>query len=123
MHLIKTFERVIRNHMEANLEDNKLLNESQHGFRKQRSYLTQLIDNVDHIFQCLNNGEEVDTIYLEYTKAFDKVNHNILLAKLRKYSIKGKIYNWIKEYLRARIQIVVVERKKSTFHMVISGVS
>ena len=49
----------------------------------------QLIDDVDHIFQGLNNGEEVDTIYLDYAKAFDKVDHNILLAKLRKYGIKG----------------------------------
>ena len=87
--------------MVSHLESSKLLSESQHGFRKQRSCLTQLID---------------------YAKAFDKVDHNILLAKLRKYGIKGKVYNWIKEFLRLRIQIVVVEGKKSTFRIVISGV-
>ena len=92
------------------------------GFRKQRSCLTQLISHVDNVLECLNNGEEVDTIYLDYAKAFDKVDHNILLAKLRKYGIKGKVYNWIKEFLRLRIQIVVVEGKKSTFRIVISGV-
>ena len=109
--------------MVSHLESSKLLSESQQGFRKQRSCLTQLISHVDNVLECLNNGEEVDTIYLDYAKAFDKVDHNILLAKLRKYGIKGKVYNWIKEFLRLRIQIVVVEGKKSTFRIVISGVS
>ena len=108
--------------MVHHLESNKLLNESQHGFRKKRSCLTQLIEHVEHIFNCLNKGEEVDTIYLDYAKAFDKVDHNILLAKLKKYGITGKVYKWIKEFLKHRVQIVVVEGKKSSIRIVISGV-
>jgi hypothetical protein len=121
-HLIKTFERVLRNHMVHHLESNNLLSNSQHGFRQKRSCLTQLIEHVEHIYSCLNKGEEVDVIYLDYAKAFDKVDHNILLAKLKKYGIRGKVHRWIKEFLRVRVQIVVVEGKKSTIRIVISGV-
>ena len=121
-HLIKVFERVLRNSLVSHLEDNGLLSGKQHGFRKKRSCLTQLIDHVEHIYSCLNNGDEVDVIYLDYAKAFDKVDHNILLAKLKKYGIKGKMYGWIKEFLSARTQTVVVEGKKSSFKIVISGV-
>ena len=79
-HLIKIFERVLRNHLVAHIEDNGLMNKNQHVFRKKRSCLTQLIDHVDYILKCLNSGDEVDVIYLDYAKAFDKVDHNILLA-------------------------------------------
>ena len=121
-HLIKIFERVLRTHLVSHLEDNELLNKNQHGFRAKRSCLTQLIHHVDHILNCLNSGEEVDCIYLDFAKAFDKVDHKILLAKLNKFGIKGKDYNWIKEFLTARLQTVVVEGKKSLFVPVISGV-
>ena len=121
-HLIKIFERVLRNHLVAYIEDNELMTKTQHGFRKKRSCLTQLIDHVDHILKCLNSGDEVDVIYLDYAKAFDKVDHNILLAKMRKYGIRGKVYSWIKEFLTNREQTVVVEGKKSSLKRVISGV-
>ena len=103
-HLIKVFERVLRNRLVTHIEDNGLLSNHQHGFRKKRSCLTQLLDHVDHILKCLNSGEEVDVIYLDYAKAFDKVDHNILLAKLRYFGISGKMYDWIKEFLSNRVQ-------------------
>ena len=105
--------RVIVQHLEEN---------SQHGFRKQRSCLTQLLNHVDHILKCLNSGDEVDTIYLDYAKAFDKVDHKVLLAKLPKYGLKGKVHAWIKEFLTNRQQTVVVEGSKSSFQPVVSGV-
>ena len=121
-HLIKIFERVLRRHLVSYLELNNILNQSQHGFRKNRSCLTQLISHVDHIYNCLNSGNEVDVIYLDFAKAFDKVDHNVLLAKMRKYGIHGHVYKWIQEFLTNREQTVVVEGMKSSFHLVISGV-
>ena len=104
------------------MEKNHLLTNKQHGFRKKRSCLTQLIDHVDHILKSLNSGDEVDVIYLDYAKAFDKVDHKILLAKLKCYGITGKMYKWIEEFLTNRVQTVVVEGNKSTFQIVVSGV-
>ena len=121
-HLIKIFERVLRSRLVAHMEKNHLLTDKQYGFRKKRSCLTQLIDHVDHILKCLNSGDEVDVIYLDYAKAFDKVDHKILLAKLKCYGITGKMYKWIEEFLTNRVQTVVVEGNKSTFQIVVSGV-
>ena len=118
----KLLERLILWHLVIETGISTNLTRNQHGFRKHRSCLTQLIDHVDTIFNTLNSGEEVDVIYLDYAKAFDKVDHNILLAKMRKYGIKGKMYKWIKEFLTERVQTVVVEGKKSSFQIVISGV-
>ena len=80
------------------------------------------MDHVDTILKALNNGEEVDVIYLDYAKAFDKVDHDILLAKARKYGIRGKLLTWLTEFLKNRLQTVVVEGAKSSFEIVVSGV-
>ena len=121
-HLIKIFERVIRKHLVKHLEDNEILPDSQHGFRKNRSCLTQLIEHVDSVLKALNDGSEVDVIYLDYSKAFDKVDHNILLTKMRQYGITGPLYDWIESFLRNRKQTVVVDGEKSDFSEVESGV-
>ena len=94
------------------LEDNNILPDSQHGFRKGRSCLTQLIEHVDSVLKALNDGSEVDVIYLDYSKAFDKVDHETLLLKMRQYGIKGPIYNWIECFLKNRKQTVVVDGVK-----------
>ena len=121
-HLIKIFERVLRKHIVGHMETNGFLSPNQHGFRKKRSCLTQLLDHVDNILKTLNNGEEVDVIYLDYAKAFDKVDHKILLAKAKRYGISGQTLQWLTEFLANRLQTVVVEGAKSSFSLVISGV-
>ena len=121
-HLIKIFERVLRKHLVAHMEDNDLMNDNQHGFRKKRSCVTQLIDHVDHVLKCLNSNDEIDVVYLDYAKAFDKVDHRILLAKLKRYGIRGKLYDWIKDFLTNRYQTVVVEGQQSSPQPVLSGV-
>ena len=121
-HLIKIFERVMRKHLVKHLEENEILPDSQHGFRSKRSCLTQLIEHVDEVLKALNGGNEVDVIYLDYSKAFDKVDHQVLLAKMKMYGINGKFYDWIKDFLSNRSQTVVVDGSKSSFQEVKSGV-
>eukprot|EP00116_Pleurobrachia_bachei_P004793 sb/3465055/ len=122
--LLKTFERIMRNKLVDHLESNDLLPDSQHGFRRQRGCLTQLLDHMDNIFifKELNSGNEVDCIYLDYSKAFDKVNHGILITKLEKLGVRGKVLAWIKNFLSDRFQTVTVEGTKSTLQPVKSGV-
>lgn len=74
------------------------------------------------MLRSLNEGNEVDVIYLDFSKAFDKVDHNILLAKLKRYGIAGKLYHWIESFLRGRKQTVVVDGQKSDFVDVESSV-
>ena len=84
--------------------------------------MTQLLSHVEQIYKSLNNEEEVDVIYLDFAKAFDKVDHAILLRKLDRYGIRGKALRWIEEFLTNRKQAVVVEGHKSSFQKVLSGV-
>ena len=55
---------------------------NQHGFEKKQELSHSILDHVDNIPEALDNGKEVDVIYLDYAKSFDKVDHKILLAKL-----------------------------------------
>ena len=121
-HIIKIFERIIRKKLVEHLESHHILCKNQHGFRKGRSCLTQLLKHIHDILCNLIDDSETDVIYLDFEKAFDKVDHEILLAKLRNYQITGKLYEWLKEYLKNRSQIVVVNGKKSQTAEVKSGV-
>ena len=121
-HIMKTFERVFRKNLVGFLEDNKLLSKNQHGFRKKRSCMTQLLSHIERIYECLNKDVEVDVIYLDFAKAFDKVDHQVLLAKLERYGISGHALSWLREFLLDRKQAVVVEGQRSSSRMVISGV-
>ena len=121
-HVIKVFERVVRKNLVQHLEMNLLISRNQHGFRKKRSCMTQLLSHIEEIYTSLNNGDEVDVIYLDFAKAFDKVDHQVLLAKLKRYGIQGRALSWIKEFLLDRKQTVVVEGQRSSSKPVISGV-
>ena len=87
-HIIKVFERVMRKKILNHLEGNNLLVDQQHGFREKRNCLTQLLHHIEEILQSLENDCNQDVIYLDFSKAFDKVDHKILLQKLSKMSIR-----------------------------------
>ena len=115
-------ERVIRNRIVVYLESNALLSSNQHGFRKRRSCLTQLLRHYDEILQNMNAGYETDVIYLDYAKDFDKVDHKLILQKLKAYGITGRLYKWIRSFLSHRHQTVVIDGQHSEPKPVVSGV-
>ena len=115
-HLTKTFEKIVRKKIVQHMDNNNLFNESQHGFR------SGLLTHFDTILSHLENGKNIDTIYLDFSKAFDKVDHNILIAKLRRYKINEKVIHWIKSFITGRIQFVTVNNILSEFSKIISGV-
>ena len=121
-HITKLFERVLRKHIVAYLENNHILHKSQHGFRPGRSCLTQLLHHIDSILSILESNQNADVIYLDLSKAFDKVNHLILLHKLELTGITGKILNWLKNFLTNRTQQVVIDGATSNPAKVQSGV-
>ena len=121
-HLIKIFEKIIRNSIVKYLEEKGLLNESQHGFTPGRSCLSQLLDHFDLLIEMLNSNKNADVIYLDFAKAFDVVDHHILLRKLKRLGITGKVGKWIHQFLNERTQYVTVEGKTSKCAPVISGV-
>ena len=121
-HIIKIYEKVIRKRLTDYLESIDGLNKNQHGFRSGRSCLTQLLAHYDTIISLLEEGYNVDVIYLDFAKAFDKVDHNILLRKTQSLGIQGKTLKWIQAFLKNRQQRVIVNGKLSSQRQVISGV-
>ena len=82
-HIVKLCERILRRVIIEFVETNRLLSSNQHGFRSGRSCLTQMLAHFDDIYQGLCNNEDTDSIYLDYAKAFDKVDHKLLIMKLK----------------------------------------
>ena len=73
--------------MAEHLEKNNLIHNTQHGFRKNKSTLTNLLEFFDNVVNAIDRKEIVDIIYLDFAKAFDKVPHSKLILKLRSYYI------------------------------------
>lgn len=121
-HLIKLFERILRKRIVHHLETHGLLSPNQHGFRKGRNCLTQLLHHIDEIMNDLDCDANADVIYLDFSKAFDKVDHAILLKKLKSYGITGKLYTWLESFLSDRQQFVSIEGIRSFCTLVLSGV-
>ena len=97
------------------LEARDLLPAEQHGFREQRSTLTQLLSYWDKVLDHLENGESVDVIYTDFSKAFDKCETNVLLHTLKKCVVLGKAGLWLSAFLdpQSRMQAVRVDGRIS----------
>ena len=104
------------------MNDHNLFNENQHGFRSGRSCLSQLLEQFDTILDIIEDNGNVDVIYLDFAKAFDKVDHTIVLNKIKSLGITGQIYNWLESFLRGRFQSVIVNGIRSRPQEVKSGV-
>ena len=118
----KMLEHIVTGHIMRHLESNDILCREQHGFRRGRSCATQLLGFVDEVSRELAGGHQVDTVVLDFSKAFDKVDHSLLLHKLARYGITGRVHSWIEDFLDERQQAVVVGGEKSAFLPVSSGV-
>jgi hypothetical protein len=118
----KVMEHVVVHSLMGHLESNNILIPEQHGFRRQRSCETQLIGLVDELTQELENKHQEDVIALDFSKAFDKVNHSLLVHKLKRYGVTGDLNRWIQAFLQDRQQSVVVEGEISEPIAVESGV-
>ena len=96
----KLIERLIRDKIVDHMTQHNLFSPYQHGFIPGKSCITQLLETLEEITDAMDQGYDVDIIYLDYTKAFDKIPHKRLLKKLWGYRIRGKIYSWTKDFLK-----------------------
>ena len=104
----KIIERAVHDQMYSYLSLNHFLNPSQSGFRSQYSTATTVIDVEDFILKNMDEGKVTGAIFLDLKKAFDTVNHSLLLNKLKKFGIRDIELNWFKSYLNNRMQSVKV---------------
>ena len=99
-----------------------LIHPLQHGFMNGESCTTQLLDVYENVGKCLDEGKQMDMIFLDFSKAFDLVNHTMLLHKLKKLGFSGKLFDWLSDYLCNRNQRVVLNGCASEWITVTSGV-
>ena len=104
------------------MNENGLFNSSQHRFRAGRSCLSQLLDNFYSILEKLENGANVDVIYLDFVKAFDKVDIGIAIAKLKSMEFLVRYSVFLSLFLLERTQSACVNGCISKSHPVIPGV-
>jgi hypothetical protein len=116
----KLLERAIFNKIYDKLS--KFITNAQHGFVTKRSTVTQLLTVFHEINHNLDNSSQTDTIYLDFSKAFDSVPHRLLIHKLKTFGITGSLLNWFSDYLLNRTQRVVIENSSSEWLPVPSGV-
>lgn len=94
-------QKILRGKILEHLTKNNLLSKEQHGFRPGKSCVTQLLETLEDWIGYMDEGNNVDVVYLDFSKAFDKVSHRLLIYKLHSYGIREKVLNWIKEYLES----------------------
>ena len=118
----KVLEKLMYTRLYSFLMEHNVLYKNQFGFRKNHSTVLALVEVLDKIYNKLDNHEVVVGIYLDLQKAFDTVNHEILLYKIYHYGIRGITYNWFVSYLANRHQFTSVDNVHSGLLKVTCGV-
>ena len=112
--LSKFFEKVMYSRILDFLETFKIIYDNQFGLRKKRSSYMALMILMVKITKSLENGEFIIGVFLDFSKAFDTVNHDVLLQKLHHYGIRGSALKWFQSYLSDRQQYVTYNGEESS---------
>ena len=118
----KIFEKIVSLHVIDFLEENNIFYNYQFGFRKNHSTSHAIIMLVERVSKALDTGKYVVGVFLDLKKAFDTVDHMILLQKLEQYGIRGTMHDWFKSYLKSRSQYVDYNLTQSEHKYITHGV-
>lgn len=118
--LSKLFERLVYNEIYPTLH--KAILQEQHGFVQQRSTYTNLLIFVGYVFENMDSRLQTDAVYTDFQKAFDKVDHELLLRKIAFNGIRGNLLRWFSSYITNRTQKVAINGFQSELISVTSGV-
>ena len=98
----KIMEAMVAETLVGHLESNGFLSPAQHGFRRGRSCVTNLLLTQADWTQVADSGAGVDAIYLDFSKAFDRVEHELRFGKLTHYGVHGQLLQWVRSFLQDR---------------------
>ena len=101
-------ESIVRDAMIEFLLSNKLVCSHQHGFLPGRSTLTNLLEYLETLTRLVDEGHAVDVLYLDFRKAFDVVPKERLIAKMDSIGVRGKVLDWVREWLTGSSQQLVL---------------
>ena len=119
----KILEKVVYNRIIEFINKLNILCDNQYGFRKNHSTSLASIEFYDKVSSAFDRGEVAVGIFLDLTKAFDTVNHDILFDKLRHYGIRGVTLDWVKSYFSDRLQYVDFNGNSSSLQKISCGVT
>ena len=118
----KIIEKLVYKRLNEHIEQNSILNNCQFGFRKNSSPLHAIVSTTEYIIKNLDEGKHVVGVFLDLRKAFDVIDHKILLSKLRHYGITEAALRWCTTYLAERKQFTVVNDTNSNVKKIDYGV-
>ena len=118
----KIFEKHVNKHLLGYLNKYKLIHECQSGFRHKHSCQTALVKLIDQWMYCIDHGDLVGTLFIDFQKAFDMVDHSLLINKLLFYRFSHKSLSWFQSYLSSRFQTIKSDHGPSEFSQLLSGV-
>ena len=115
-------ESIVRDHIDNFFKSNKLFSDKQYGFIKGRSTIQQLLKTLDDWTDQLESGSQIDVLYTDLGKAFNRIPHRKLLRKLKRYNLNQETIDWIRAFLNDRRQCVHLNGVLSNWVKVLSGV-
>lgn len=118
--IAKVLERIVYSQLYSALKMS--FSPLQHGFLKGRSTVSNLVLFNDYVSQRMDGGDQVDAIYTDYSKAFDRIDHGMLLGKLKGVGVRGSLLEWLSSYVAGRKQAVVLNGYESAWMSIPSGV-
>jgi hypothetical protein len=118
----KIVEKVIVSQISKYLEKNNIISDTQHGFRRMRSTATALSEFTDEVNEHLNNQKYVLTLYIDFKKAFDTLDHEQLIVAMQECGVRGSALEWIRSYLSNRTLTTVIDGRSGDEAKVIYGV-
>ena len=118
----KILEKLFCKRLNKFIEKCNLIAENQYGFRSSRSTSSALLELVEEITSSMDNGKHTVGVFIDLSKAFDTINHSLLLKKLENFGIRGVVLNWLRSYLTDRKQYVMLNTFSSELMPVVCGV-
>lgn len=120
--LSKIIEKLVKKRLIGFLSKNNILVDCQFGFQANKSTNDAIFVFLENLYSGLNDGEVAAAVFCDISKAFDCVNHRILLAKLERYGVRGIALNWFSSFLSERRQLVRGKLSDSNMIDIVSGV-
>ena len=118
----KIFEKHVNKHLMAYMNKYNIIHESQSGFRRKHSCQTALVKLIDQWMAGIDKGDTIGSMFIDFRKAFDLVDHKILIQKLAAYRLSRSSLIWFISYLESRQQTIQYDKGMTTFSNILSGV-
>ena len=118
----KVLEKLFCKRLNKFIEKNNLISESQYGFRPSRSTSAALLELTEELTSSIDNGDSTIGVFIDLSKAFDTIDHTLLIKKLENFGIRGIVLEWLKSYLSDRKQYVKLNTSTSDLLPLVCGV-